>query len=511
MDKDLLGEQEVRDLCQQAEAAQRQAAAFSQEQVDRICAAMAQAGFRAARRLAELAVEETGMGRIDDKVLKNELSTRDVWEGYKDLRTVGVLEHDRRGKHTIYAEPMGVVAAIIPTTNPTSTVMYKAIICTKSRNAMIASPHPIAGRCTLASVKVLAEAAVRAGAPEGLISCLSLPGIKAAAALMKDPRVNIILSTGGTSIVRAAHSSGKPAIGVGPGNVPAFVEKTADVRKAVRDIIIGKSFDWGLICSSEQAMIVDRRNEKKVLDCLKREPVAWVRGEERTKLENFMVDSGGHLNTVVVGQSPARIAQLAGFAVPEKTEVLLVEQGGVGLEYPLSREKLSPVLAYYTVGDTEAGIALSERVVEYGGVGHTSIIHSRDQDVVERFARRVRTFRVLVNTPGPHGSVGYSTSLDPAMTLGCGTWGGAITGDNISPLHLINRKHLAWETAAVATDTRSQDSFSRRGNYSRFDELERLGLTTKGTKGDIPTQPPDQDVLDEVGRIAREFARKLEA
>ena len=511
MDKDLLGEQEVRDLCQQAEAAQRQAAAFSQEQVDRICAAMAQAGFRAARRLAELAVEETGMGRVDDKVLKNELSTRDVWEGYKDLRTVGVLEHDRRGKHTIYAEPMGVVAAIIPTTNPTSTVMYKAIICTKSRNAMIASPHPIAGRCTLASVKVLAEAAVKAGAPEGLISCLSLPGIKAAAALMKDPRVSIILSTGGTSIVRAAHSSGKPAIGVGPGNVPAFVEKTADVRKAVRDIIIGKSFDWGLICSSEQAMIVDRRNEKKVLDCLKREPVAWVRGEERTKLENFMVDSSGHLNTVVVGQSPARIAQLAGFAVAEKTEVLLVEQDGVGLEYPLSREKLSPVLAYYTVGDTEAGIALSERVVEYGGVGHTSIIHSRDQDVVERFARRVRTFRVLVNTPGPHGSVGYSTSLDPAMTLGCGTWGGAITGDNISPLHLINRKHLAWETAPVATDTRSQDSLSRRGNYSRFDELELVGRKTEGAKGDIKTQPADQEVLDEVGRIAREFARKLEA
>lgn len=511
MDKDLLGEQEVRDLCRQAEAAQQQVASFSQEQVDRICAAMAQAGFRAARRLAELAVEETGMGRLEDKLLKNEFSTRDVWEAYQELRTVGVLEHDRRGKHIIYAEPMGVVAAIIPTTNPTSTAMYKAIICTKSRNAVIASPHPSAARCTLEAVKVLAEAAVRAGAPEGLISCLSLPGIKAATALMKDPRVSIILSTGGTSIVRAAHSSGKPAIGVGPGNVPAFVEKTADVRKAVRDIITGKSFDWGVICSSEQAMIVDRRNEKKVLDCLKREPVAWVRGEERTKLENFMVDSAGHLNTAVVGQSPVRIAQLAGFAVPEQTQMLLVEQAGVGPEYPLSREKLSPVLAYYTVGDTEAGITLSERVVEYGGVGHTAIIHSRDQAVIEQFAQRVKVFRVLVNTPGPHGSVGYTTSLDPAMTLGCGTWGGAITGDNITPLHLINRKHLAWETAAVAADPSSQESFSQRGNYSRFDDSERPSPRAEVAEQEAPTPPADESVLEEVDRLAREFARQLEA
>jgi acetaldehyde dehydrogenase (acetylating) len=403
------------------------------------------------------------------------------------------------------------VAAIIPTTNPTSTAMYKAIICAKSRNAVIASPHPVAARCTLEAVKVVAQAAVRVGAPEGLISCLSQPGIKAAAALMKDPRVSIILSTGGTSIVRAAHSSGKPAIGVGPGNVPAFVEKTADVRKAVRDIITGKSFDWGVVCSSEQAMIVDRRNEKKVLDCLKREPVAWVRGEERTKLENFMVDSAGHLNTAVVGQSPVRIAQLAGFAVPEQTQVLLVEQAGVGPEYLLSREKLSPVLAYYTVGNTEAGIALSERVVEYGGVGHTAIIHSRDQDIIEQFTRRVKAFRVLVNTPGPHGSVGYTTSLDPAMTLGCGTWGGAITGDNITPLHLINRKHLAWETTPMATDPRSQESFSRRGNYSRFDDLEWPGLRREVAEQDAPTQPEDQSALEEVDRIAREFARQLEA
>ncbi|MEE9465383.1 MAG: aldehyde dehydrogenase family protein [Candidatus Neomarinimicrobiota bacterium] len=509
MDKDLLGQQEVRDLCEQADAAQREIAGFSQQQVDRICAAMARAGFRAARRLAELAVEETGMGRVEDKVLKNEFSTRDVWEANKDVRTVGVIGHDRLGKHTIYAEPMGVVTAIIPTTNPTSTAMYKAIICVKSRNAMVASPHPSAGRCTLEAIKVVAEAAESAGAPKGLLSCLSLPGIKATVTLMKDERVKIILSTGGTSIVRAAHSSGKPAIGVGPGNVPAFIEKSADIRKAVRDIITGKSFDWGVICSSEQAMIVDRRIEKKVLDCLKREPVVWIKGEERTKLETLMIDTAGHLNTAVVGQSPARIAQLAGFTIPEETEVLLVEQEGVGPEYPLSREKLSPVLAYYTVADADAGIILSARVVEYGGLGHTAVIHSRDEAVVERFAGRVKAFRVLVNTTGPHGSVGYTTSLDPALTLGCGTWGGAITGDNITPLHLINRKHLAWETTPVSVDEQSEEFHSRRGNYSRFDDLH---LPAKGGSEEtsVKSEPAENDLdFSEVDRLAREFSQKL--
>ncbi len=510
MDKDLLGQQEVRDLCEQAEAAQRTIAGFSQQQVDRICAAMARAGFRAARRLAELAVEETGMGRVEDKLLKNEFSTRDVWEANKDVRTVGVIGHDRHGKHTIYAEPMGVVTAIIPTTNPTSTAMYKAIICVKSRNAMIASPHPVAGRCTLEAVSVVAEAAEKAGAPKGLLSCLTLPGIKAAAALMQDERVKIILSTGGTSIVRAAHSSGKPAIGVGPGNVPAFIEKSADIRKAVGDIITGKSFDWGVICSSEQAMIVDRRIEKKVLDCLKREPVVWIKGEERAKLEKFMVDSAGHLNTVVVGQSPARIAELAGFTVPAETRVLLVEQDGVGPQYPLSREKLSPVLAYYTVGDADAGITLSERVVEYGGLGHTAIIHSRDQAVVERFAARVKAFRVLVNTTGPHGSVGYTTGLDPAFTLGCGTWGGAITGDNITPLHLINRKHLAWETTPISADAQSGEFHSRRGNYSQYDDPDLPARRKSGETSTELGQADDKPDFDEVDRIAREFEQKLE-
>ncbi|MCK4577996.1 MAG: aldehyde dehydrogenase family protein [Candidatus Marinimicrobia bacterium] len=471
MDKDLLGQQEVRDLCQRAVEAQRQFASASQAEVDKICGAMSKAGFRASRKLAELAVADTGMGRVEDKILKNEFATRDVWEFCKDLRTVGVIDHDRRTKHTVYAEPMGVIAGIIPTTNPTSTAVYKALIAVKSRNALVASPHPNAAECIIEALRIVAEAAEKAGAPKGLISCIAMPSIKAASALMKNENIALILSTGGSSIVRAAHSSGKPAIGVGPGNVPAFVDHTADVRKAINDVIIGKSFDWGTICSSEQALIVDRRIEKKVLDTIARTDIYWVKGAERALLEKFMVPSDGRLNTAVVGQSPAKIAQLAGFTAPENTQVLLVDQDGVGPEYPLSREKLSPVLAYYTVSDTEAGIALAARVIEYDGVGHTAVIHSSSQENIERFAERVRAFRVLANTPAPHGSVGYTTGLEPAMTLGCGTWGGAITGDNITPLHLINRKHLAIETDPVEPGGVIGSGRSIKGSYSRYDDV----------------------------------------
>lgn len=505
MDKDLQALQEVRDLVDKAAESQLRFAASTQEEVDAICTAMVRAGMRASRQLAELAVEETGMGKVEDKMLKHELSTQVLWDAYRDMRTVGIIEHDRRNKVSVLAEPMGVIAAIIPTTNPTSTAMYKAIISVKARNAMVASPHPHAGRCTYEAIKVMADAAVAAGAPEGLIACLSLPSNSAANALMNHPKVNIILSTGGTGIVRAAHSTGKPAIGVGPGNVPAFIERSADVRQAVKDIIRGKCFDWGVVCSSEQAMIVDRGVEKKVRDYLRDEKVYWVEGDERKALEKFMVYPDGRLNTKVVGQSPQKIGELAGFSVPERIQVLLVAQDGVGIEYPLSREKLSPVLAYYTVAGAEEGIALAASIVDFGGVGHTATIHSRDENIVQRYSERVRAFRILVNTPSPHGSVGYTTGLDPAMTLGSGTWGGAITGDNITPLHLINRKRVSWAIRS-ADEGNNKEFRSKKGNYSKFDE---------GVPKRIQDQGTDQSsaqtlTVEQADEVAREFARNLE-
>ena len=505
MDQDLVSRQEVRDLCKKATEAQKLFSRASQSEVDTICEAMARAGYKAARKLAELAVANTGMGKVEDKITKNEFASRDLWEIYRDFKTVGPIEIDRRGKHTIIAEPMGLVAAIIPTTNPTSTAIYKSIVSVKSRNAVIASPHPHAGECTIEAMRIMADAAEKAGAPEGLIGCVAHPSIRAAKELMEHPLVHIILSTGGRAIVRAAHSTGKPAIGVGPGNVPAFIERSANIEKAVHDIITGKSFDWGVICSSEQAMIVDRSIEKRVLAAIKNEPVYWVRGEQRTMLENHMVADDGSLNTAIVGQAPVKIAAAAGFDVPESTQVLLVEQDGVGKEFKLSREKLSPVLAYYTVGSSEEGISLAEKIVEYGGVGHTSVIHSSDKHVIHEFASRIRTFRVLVNTPSPHGSVGYSTNLDPGLTLGCGTWGGTITGDNITPLHLINRKHLAWETTAVdGYGGMDRDFTSRRGNYSKYDDV---SLPT----GTVQRAATDKELdLDKVEQLARDFKASMD-
>ena len=508
MDSDLQSLQEVRDLVRKAAQAQARFATATQGEVDKICLAMVRAGERESRRLAELAVEETGMGRADDKMLKHELSTRVLWERYAGMTTVGAVKTDRRNKVTTLAVPMGVIAAIIPTTNPTSTAMYKSILCVKSRNGMVASPHPNAGRCTYETIRVMTQAAVAAGAPENLIACISMPSIDAATALMKHPQIGLILSTGGSAIVRAAHSTGKPAIGVGPGNVPAFIERSADVRRAVKDIILGKCFDWGLVCSSEQAMIVEQPIEKKVTDYLKDEKVYWVRDDERVRLEEFMVMPDGRLNTAVVGQPPVRIAQMAGFTVPEETRVLMVKQSGVGADYPLSREKLSPVLAYYTVPDARSGIELATAIVNFGGVGHTASIHTKNEQVVEQYAASVRTFRILVNTPSPHGSVGFTTGLDPAMTLGSGTWGGAITGDNITPLHLVNLKRIAWSLHSVEAGGNGEFQ-SKRGNYSRYDEAPSKKPATDSETGKSSGSTAEL-TPDEASHIARNFAQQME-
>ncbi|MFQ5776846.1 MAG: aldehyde dehydrogenase family protein [Terriglobia bacterium] len=449
-DADLRAVQQVRDLVERAAEAQRRWAAFSQAQIDAVIDSMAEAATREAEPLARLAVEETGYGVVADKVRKNKFCSEDVYRAIRPLPTVGILREDRESGVIEIAEPVGVVAAIIPSTNPTSTAIYKVLIALKARNAVVVSPHPSALRCICTTVELLTRAALKAGAPEGLIGCLTQVTTAATRELMRHPRVGVILATGGTGLVRAAYSSGKPAFGVGPGNVPAFIERTADVRKAVADIVTGTCFDHGTICSSEQAMVVEEPVREAALQELREQGAYFLNAAQMEALPKVLFRAGTLLvDPKVVGRSARLIAQKAGFTVPESTRVLVAELTGVGRDYPLSAEKLSPVLAFYTVRNWQEGIERCIQVLAFGGMGHTVAIHSQNESVVREFARRVPAFRVVVNSPAPHGSIGYSTRLFPAMTLGCGALGGNITSDNIGPQHLMNIKRVGYEMRPV--------------------------------------------------------------
>lgn len=447
-DKDLLSIQEARNLAATAKEAQLEFKHFNQEQVDKVVKAMAEAGFKEAERLAKMAHEETGFGKWQDKVIKNQFGTRDVWESIKDLKTVGVIDIQNNGKILKIAEPMGVVAALIPSTNPTSTAMFKAIISLKCRNGIVASPHPKSIKSTQEALRVVSEAAEKAGAPKGLIQCMTIPTIEGTEALMRDKNIAVILATGSTPMVKAAYSSGKPAYGVGPGNVPAFIERTANYQKAVADIVFGTTFDNGVLCSSEQAMIVDRPIREKVIEEAKRLGCYFVNEEEKKKLENT-VAKGAKLNADIVGKSAVWIANYAGFSVPPSTTVLVAECSSVGKQEPLSIEKLSPMLAFYTVDGWLEGCHRCIELLEFGGIGHTLVIHSNDKEVIMKFALEKPAFRIVVNTPSSVGAVGYTTALTPSMTLGPGTWGGSIVSENVSAKHLMNIKTLAFETRPV--------------------------------------------------------------
>ncbi len=438
---------EARQLVERAHAAFLKFQHFSQDQVDRIIDAMAEAATASAEALARLAVEETTYGRVEDKIQKNLFSSRRVYEAVRTLKTVGVVREDRAQGVMEVAVPVGVVAAILPSTNPTSTAIYKILIALKGRNAIVVSPHPSAIRCTCETVAVMREAAVRAGAPEDTICCFQTPSQAGTQELMKHRRTAVVLATGGMGIVRAAYSSGKPAFGVGPGNVPAFIEKSADVAKAVADVVFGKAFDNGTICSSEQALVAEEAVRERVMEELRRNQAHFLTAQEIETLGKQMVNLEAHtINPKFVGKSAARVAELAGFQVPPETRVLVAELAGVGREHPLSAEKLSPVLALYFAPDRAAGFDLCERLLRFGGLGHTAVIHSRDHQVVREFGVRMPAGRVVVNSPAPQGSIGASTNLFPAMTLGCGAMGGNITSDNISPLHLVNLKRVAYES-----------------------------------------------------------------
>lgn len=444
LDKDILSIQQTRDLLKRAKQAQKVLAGFTQEKIDSIVEAMAEAGYKNAARLAEMAVNETGIGVAADKVVKNEFASRKVWEYIKSMRTAGVITEDREKGIIEIAEPMGVIAGIIPTTNPTSTIIFKAIIAVKARCSIVMSPHPRAIECSREAARIMEEAAVSAGAPKGVVSCIENCTREATQELMQSPMTAVILATGGSALVKAAYSSGKPAFGVGPGNVPAFIERSADIDRAVCDIIASKTFDNGTICASEQAVVTEKVISDRVIEAFKANGCYFLSPEEIFHVEKTVILRGGGVNPEVVGKSAAEVARIAGINVPDNTRILIARMFGVGRSYPLSAEKLCPVLAFYIEEDWQSSCDRCIELLNYGGLGHSLAIHSNDSNIIMEFALKKPVFRILVNTPSSQGAIGYTTNLQPSLTLGCGSWGGNVTADNVGPQHLINKKRLAY-------------------------------------------------------------------
>lgn len=443
VDKDLRSIQEVRTKVQTAFEASQAFSAYSQEQVDAIVASMAAAARANSESLARLAVEETGYGNVRDKIAKNLLNCDLLHQAIAPLKTIGVLGEKPELGITEIAVPVGVVAGVLPTTNPTSTAFYKCLIAVKAGNAIVISPHPRARRCTCESVRVLAEAAQAAGAPEGLLQCIDEATITGTNELMRHKRIGIILSTGGAGIVRAAYSSGKPALGVGAGNVPVLLDDSADLESAIASVVDGKSFDFGTVCSSEQTLVANRRHRDRVWAALQANGAFLCSDEQARALEARLFTEKFRIQADCVGQSPQTIGRLAGFDVPDDAKILAVEIHGVGREHPLSAEKLSPVLAVYFADSFEHGVDTCVSVLNFGGRGHTCVIYSTDEQRVLEYGRRAPAFRVLVNTPSPQGSTGITTGVFPSMTLGCGAIAGNSTGDNIGPMHLFHVKRIA--------------------------------------------------------------------
>jgi len=446
-DKDLISVQQARDLVEAAHRAQAEVARFDQAKIDRICEAMAKAALRESPRVAALAVEETGYGVAEDKQVKNQFSAEIVWNYFKNLRTVGVVSETKDVVEI--ASPRGVVAGIIPSTNPTSTAIFKILIAIKSRNAIVLSPHPSAARCINETVKAMREAGVKEGLPADAIGCMTTATIEGTEALMKHKMTAVILATGGIGLVRAAYSSGKPAFGVGPGNVPVFIERSAEVPKAVQDILTGKCFDNGTICASEQAIVVDAPIEMAVREQFKLQGAHFVSQSEADQLAKIVATPQRSLNPAIVGKSVEKITSMAGISVPPGTRCLMADVGGVGRDFPLSMEKLSPILAFYVEDGIERGAARCNEILHYGGMGHTAGIHTRSREAAIRYGAEMPASRITVNTPTTHGAIGFSTALPPSMTLGCGSWGGNVTSDNVSPLHLMDIKRVAFETRPV--------------------------------------------------------------
>jgi acetaldehyde dehydrogenase (acetylating) len=499
-DQDLLSIQEVRAKVTAAYQAWNKYKHFQQEQVDAIVEAMAAAARQHARRLGELAATETGYGNGADKYAKNMLAADILPRAIRGMKTVGVLRERKEDQVVEIATPMGVVAAILPTTNPTSTAIYKVIIALKAGNAIVVSPHPRAKQCTCETVAVLTEAAERAGAPEGLIGCVFHATIESTNELMRHKRTGVILSTGGSGIVRAAYSSGKPAFGVGPGNVPVLLDASAPVAECVAGVVAGKTFDFGTICSSEQTIVAEKVRRDEVLSELRKRRAFLCDEAQSRALAKVLLTPQFTVTADCVGQPAAKIAAKAGFDVPADTTVLAAEIAGVGKEHPLSAEKLSPVLSLLFVDGFDAQIRACEAILRFGGLGHTCAIYATDDSRIREYAMQMPAYRVLVNTPTPQGATGITTNVFPAMTLGCGAVAGNITSDNISPLHLINIKRLAYKVRdadnAFSVDGPGKDSvvIDRQKIVSAVDRF----LAGKGVPSGSPKAAAAAPVIEQL-------------
>ena len=471
-DKDLRSIQEARDKVAKAKKAQKVLAAMDQAAIDRIVTAISQAAAAESARLARLAAEETGFGVAADKEIKNRFAALTLYEAIKDQKTVGVLAENKEQRTIDIGVPVGVVAALVPSTNPTSTVIYKSMICLKAGSPVVFSPHPSALKCILETVDVVRRAAESAGAPPDAISSLTTPTLEATKTLMEHPDTRLILATGGPGMVKAAYSSGTPAIGVGAGNGPAYIHHTADVSLAVKRILDSKTFDNGTICASEQSIVIARALEGPVTDALKAQGAYLLSEEEATKLGRFILRPNGTMNPAIVGKTAQTVARLAGLTVPPSTRVLVAREKGVGPGFPYSSEKLGPILAFYVEENEEKALARCAELLEWEGAGHTFAIHSEDEAVVRRFASAMPASRVLVNTAASLGGVGATTCLFPALTLGCGAVGGSSSSNNIGPLDLINIKRVAWGVREV-DELRGVPSSHNRCDISE-DELQNL-------------------------------------
>ena len=444
LDKDLQARQEARHLTKLAAQAQKKLAQMQQAQLDAITEAIAAAFQAAAGELAQMAVEETGFGNVKDKTTKNNFASQTVLNAIRPMKTVGVLKEDPKEKLWEVGVPMGVIAAIVPSTNPTSTVCYKAMIAIKSGNTIVFSPHPKAIRCTLRAAQIVAHAAEQAGAPSGTVSCLSIPSMAGCQELMGAEDTRLILATGGPGMVRAAYSSGKPAIGVGAGNGPAYIHRSANVEHAVQCIIESKTFDYGTVCASEQSIIVEKDMEQQVRKAAAGMGGYFMNKEEAGALAKLLFKPTGGLNPEIVGKSAKYLAQKAGFTVPDFTRVLIAREQEAGPTRPYSMEKLCPVLAFFVMDNEDAVLNKAIEVLTHEGSGHTFAMHAEDMDAVRKFALQIPVSRFLVNTPAALGGIGATTELFPALTLGCGAVGGSSSSNNISPLDLINIRRVAW-------------------------------------------------------------------
>ncbi|HVN56010.1 MAG TPA: aldehyde dehydrogenase family protein [Anaerolineaceae bacterium] len=494
-DLDLQSIQEARTLAAQAHEAQKQFMHASQAEVDRVCAAMVEAGYAAAERLGRLAVEETGYGVPEHKTLKNILSTRILWDSIKDIRTVGVIRHDPARKLYDIAWPVGVVAALTPSTNPTSTGLFKTLIAVKAKNGIIVAPHPAAARCTGEAVRVIAEAGEKAGMPHGLVGWMTRISLRGTQELMAHKYVSLILATGGSEMVKAAHSVGKPAYGVGPGNVPVYVDRSADLRKAARYIVASKAFDHSVICATEQAVVADKPIAAQLEELMKAEGACFVDKEQAQILARLLFPTGYLIDPKTVGKSPQQLAQMCGISVPDSARILVARLSSVGKEEPLSGEKLTTVLGWYEANGWEAGCERCIELIHHGGRGHSLVIHAQDDNVIMRFGLEKPVFRIVANTMGTLGTTGMTTGVMPSMTLGPGGFGGAITGDNITVHHMYNVKRLAYEinpppeTALVPGSTDPQIQQSQRApagqtsiglDNERLEEIVRRVLAELG-------------------------------